>query len=281
MPSLDGSLRLSLGKASAWRDKLHVLFAPAQGPGRLAVIGMFALVCVGIHAGADRLDDRAFVLIHFVDGLLDAVTAGFIRVVWGFFEVSPETIAAHQFAAVDWIDLDDKIREAKHVALLGELIAAFLLALPVLQLGRIEIPQGGLRGALTRSAKDPTLLRWTLPIAIVLAATAGAVAVTSELNAASYGLVFEVSDSKVAASWVARIVGVVTLVSSAWFLGARAFVRAVERADRIARNDTVRMIKPRQRRLRGAWTAVLALPVAFIAFIEGTPLLETVMSLLF
>ena len=50
---------------------VRTLFHPLAEDSILIRLAMFALVSVGLHAGADQIDDKVFLLINAVDGVID------------------------------------------------------------------------------------------------------------------------------------------------------------------------------------------------------------------
>ena len=250
-----------------------VVFTPLRGDGLVVRLGMFALVVVGLHVGADRADDLVFFFVNTVDGLVDAVLGASIRWVGELFGAPPSTLARATYVVEQWIDLDLKVAAAKESALLLELVAAALVALPLL--ARPAAPQSCTpRGTMS----DPTLLSIALPVSVLVASAAGAVVVANEVHVGLHGLVVAAVGPLEPASLLARAIGFVTLVSATWFLGVRAALLAVGRARDRTLADRRDLVSPRRRRTRGLVTTLVAAPLA-LAGIQGVGVISSVKAL--
>jgi hypothetical protein len=279
MPMVVPPLRRSTVPAP-WQRWLRDTLGPLSGRGRWAALGLFALVAIGLHAGADRLDDRVFVLLNLLDGALDALFTAVIRGVGGRLGLEPGRVERGVVAAIEWIDLDAKVKEARRVAILVELASTLALGLPLLFLRGGSPPLGGDRAALRRALRDPTLLRLGLPIAVGLATLAGSFTLGREVFVAVHDALLRLSLPDAIASGLARALGVLVLSGALWFLGARGVAGAVRLADARGERDLSRLVPTRRRRLRGLFVAGCALPVAALAVLEGTPIFETLGALL-
>src|SRR5438132_11530826 len=88
-------------------------------------LGMCALVAVGAHAGADVVGDRVLWIVDKVDAFFDAI-------------FSTWSVTA---PLVDLVGLEQRTLFARGAALLWELCADFLLALPLLGYDEREVSE--------------------------------------------------------------------------------------------------------------------------------------------
>ncbi|MFP2909717.1 hypothetical protein ACLESD_32660, partial [Pyxidicoccus sp. 3LFB2] len=79
-------------------------------------LGLLALVAVGVHSAADTLDDRLLAVVDRVDAAFDSLA--------GRFDVTAPM--------VEWLSLELRTRLARLLALVWELSADLVLALPAL-----------------------------------------------------------------------------------------------------------------------------------------------------
>ena len=260
------------------RPGLAALLDPTAGTTLLAALGMAALVIVGVHVGADRLDDRLFGLLSILDGAADAWSSLMIRWVGGGLDVGAGTIERAVFRVSDLIDLEAKITGSRVLALAVELCADLILVVPLFVARGIG-ERGALLRALIGTLRDPTLLRFVAPLAIAGAALAGLHAGGRELQSGVYTQLRELRLAAGPAAGAARVIGLGGLALMTWYLAVPAWVRAVIRSDRVAARDRAQGASAWARRLRGKWTAAVALPVVVLALIEGTPLIAGLRAL--
>jgi hypothetical protein len=127
--------------------------------------------------------------------------------------------------------------------------------------------------------RDPTLLRWASPAAVALAAFAGGVTLAREIHVRVYDVAYALVSDVEIALFIAKTFGVTALAIAVLVFLPRALLGAVHRADRLAEAD-VRESRPRKRRfLRGMWTALVALPLTFVAVLYSTPVVALVWRL--
>jgi hypothetical protein len=255
----------------------------ARAPGlvRRLIFGaaVFALLVAGVHGGADRLADLLFGALNFADQIADLAFERAIHAVLGALGAETSTIERAADWAMSLVDLPLKLSAAKYAALALELTVDLILLpaalTPALRAGDLS----ELRRALNDSFRDPTLLRFASPLAVGAAAVAGVGAVAREIEAGAYPLAFRAVGALVSpappdralAGALSRGAGLGALALSAAWLTLPAVFRAMIRADRIARNERLTPeIPPRARRLRGLWTALVALPVALLAASESS-----------
>lgn len=245
--------------------------------GRLSVpFGLFAVLAVGLHAGADRVDDRIFVLIHAVDGLVDR--AGSAALTWGLgvFDASPTTVERWTFAFVDAVDLETKDVLSRWGALVLELVAVVLLTAPLLVARR----EGPSPRALARNLRaDPTVLRVVAPLTAGLAAWAGTLVVAAELSGAVHaGL--EAQASGQVTAWATRVVAAALVGLLGVRFGGRAVVRAAAWSDRVGRNMQLKLQSRPRRILKGWALLVLVFPITWLAVFEAVPPFATLRALM-
>ncbi|MGA9521355.1 MAG: hypothetical protein WBV82_07825 [Myxococcaceae bacterium] len=247
-----------IGRVSRPLGHLRFAFMP---------FGLFALIAVGVHAAADTLDDRILWLVDGVDGALDTVLGA-----WSFTE-----------PAVRWIDLEDRVRIARAVALIWELLVDALLALPAF--GYRESFARPLRGfsaflgtappkvrALFRDVvQRPTVLRVTRPLAAGAIALAGACAVARMLQASMYLSTRSwIGDD--AAGIFARLLALAALAGVLITFGLRAVLRNLQHADEIARaHPNEKWFLTAARGLPGS---ALIVPLAIAALLDASPVLS-------
>jgi len=245
----------------------------------LLPLGLFSILAVGLHVGSDRIDDHLFVLFSWLDGFLDGATAFVIRGVFGLFGSDEASIERWTFRAAELIDVDVKSLAARWGALFVELAADFILALPVFFHRGEAIPLAELRTLLEKMFRDPTVLKFSGPLAVLAAGLAGAIAVSRELQVLSHSQLLRFDPNSDLASFIASAIGFLALSLVAWRVLVPLLIGAVRFADRRSNNDVVLSVPARTRRLRGTITALVALPVALLA-LDTTPLLGTLRALL-
>src|SRR5688500_11616619 len=140
-----------LARLSVFLGRFRAFFVP---------FGLFSILAIGIHSGSDHIDDVTYDCLNFIDSLLDDLLAAIIRPVWEFFGSGEMTTQTAIFWAVDLIDLEVKDQIARFIALVVEMLADIMLALPVFLYREREID---IRGILEKTMQDPTILRIVAP----------------------------------------------------------------------------------------------------------------------
>lgn len=233
-------------------------------------VGLFALIAVGVHAAADTLDDRILWLVDRVDAAFDAVVGAWsVTVGW-----------------VRWIDFEDRTRIARAFALVWELAADVVLAVPAFgyreqERGRpaqgftalLGTPARRWREMFADVVRRPTVLRVTRPLATAAVVVAGSCAVARMVQGALYlSARGGVGDSF--AGPLARIVAIGVLVAVLVAFGARGVLRNLQHADAIA------MAEPGLPWLRvfarGAVGSAIVIPLAVAALLDASPILSFV-----
>lgn len=224
-------------------------------------VGLLALVAVGVHAAADRVDDPLRLLLQGADAALDAV--------WGTFSATE--------AWVDAVGERGCTRVARALALGWELAVALLMGLPLL--GYSEEASPGplvdvLRqrwGELARGAlRRPTLLRLARPLAAACFVLAGLVGLGQMLQASLFqGLTGLLGAG--AALFLARVAALGAMAAVAASLGGRAVLRHLQHADAVSERDEGRPVLARV--LHGLPGTVVLLPLAAAALVATAPLL--------
>ena len=215
-------------------------------------LGLFALVAVGIHAAADVVDDRLLRAVEGLDAFFDAILA------------KTDATAAW----VNRIDSRERTLIARALALTWELLADFLLAVPLLA---YDEPEHGerlrLRALLTRLNQQPTPMRVIRPLVTTAFVLAGAYSMSRLVESTAFvGLVGDVATAEVA-SVIARVMGgtamTVVVFSHCW----RAVVRSLEHADAVC-------AKSRHPNWSGLWGTVIGAPLALGLALESEVLLS-------
>jgi hypothetical protein len=230
--------------------------------------GLFALIAVGVHAAADTLDDRILWLVDRADAAFDAVVGG-----WG-----PTA------NWVRWIDLDDRTWIARAFALVWELAADLVLAVPAIgyreqERGRPATGITALLGTPPRRwgemwrdvARRPTVLRVTRPLATAAVALAGSCAVARMVQGALY-LSGRGSIGDSLAGPLARTAAICVLLAVLLAFGARAVLRNLQHADAIAHSEPgvpwLRVFA------KGAAGSAIVIPLAVAALLDASPVLS-------
>jgi hypothetical protein len=245
----------------------------------LLPLGLFAVLAVGLHVGSDKIDDHLFVIISWLDALFDGAAIVVIRAVGGIFTDSAQSIEVWTFKTIEWIDVDVKSELSRIGALVVELLADFVLALPVFFHRSAKVKFSELGTYFKKTFRDPTLLKLAAPVAVLAAGTAGTFAVSRELQVLTHSRLINLHVEPDIANFIASSIGFIALALVVWRVLIPLGIGAIEFADRRANNDTVLSVPPRTRRLRGLFTAFVAMPVALIALF-ATPVLGTLRALL-
>ena len=270
--------------ASRFLAGLRWLFMP---------LGLFALVAVGVHAGADAVDDWLLAVFDWLDGRADRGLAAGLLALGELFGVGGGSIDRWVYRATSLVDLRERALLARWGAVALELWVDFVLAVPLLGYRERQPPEPGLearvellraaRGlaaparedarALLRAAlRDPTLLRVALPLAAAATAVAGASRVASEVQASLFGALAAALPPEIAGPG-ARFAAIFVLGGVLVSLGGRAVAQAFCWAHRRAEEDRREGSSALRRRTRGLARAGVALPVA-LASLAAAPLLS-------
>lgn len=208
----------------------------------LLPLGLCALIAVGVHASADVLADRVLWIVDAVGGFFDAI---FSR--WSV--TAP---------LVEMVGLEQRTFIARGTALLWELSADVLLALPALgyegRSGEGELSLA--RELFNKTFRKPTPIRIVRPLCTAAVSIAGACSVARLVRST---LLFFPA--------LANVCALVTLVLAIVLLVFRATVRAMEHADEVSE------AKKRQATL-GLFTAIVIVPLAVAAVAGASPLLS-------
>jgi hypothetical protein len=200
-------------------------------------LGLCALVAVGAHAAADVVGDRVLWCVDRVDAFFDAIFAS-----WSV--TAP---------LVDLVGLSQRTFFARAVALVWELCADALIAVPLLNYQeRGAAQEWQLARALLR--KKPTPQRLVRPAATLLVAVAGACAVARMVR----GSVQLAAHS----SLLSHLLAAGTLLALLVLLAPRAVFRSLEHADQKGRAVSV-----------GVFGTALLLPL-MLAALFASPLLS-------
>lgn len=223
--------------------------------------GLFALVAVGVHAGADVFDDWvAAALARALAGLSGAVGDGGVLARWlAAFGPREQTLCA------------------RAVALLLELSVDALVAFPLLAYagaGQGLVRDEAWRARWRRLLRRPTPMRYARPALTAIFAFGGAHAVSRLAEATLFvGLVGDVASPEVA-QVLARVGGAVALACVLFSLGWRAVVGALAHADDCCEGAAQRSWAMAWR--AGAWGTLLALPLAVALLSQARALLALV-----
>lgn len=239
--------------------------------------GLFALVAVGIHAGSDRVDDLAYLLYNRIDGVVDRTLAALLAWFGELLSIGPTRIEAWTFTLIELIDLDLKALMARWTALFVELGADLILAMPVFLGRREDHPWSRVWQHLRR---DPTILRVVAPLSAGLAALSGLLVIARETQAGAFGALDRWLPAGAAGAG-ARIAAAGALALVAARLCWPVILAAGRWADLQAEQDVLENRSTARRRRRGWLTALVALPVTYLAAFEATPLWGTLRAIFF
>lgn len=285
-----------ISKVSRWAAHLRWLYMP---------VGLFALIAVGVHAGAAAAHDGVLVGFDWIDGWADRASATFLTAVGALFGAQPATIDRWVMGAVGFVDLHEREVMARWFAVALELAADFVLALPALsyrerraaqlkaevdrqarlaELVRQKlaekhsdarpVPRGDALKVLLHSAvTDPTLLRVCMPVATACAVLAGACRCASEMSAVSFGVFSKVLGAKTAGD-AGQAMGLFVLGAMIVSLGLRAAMQSLWWANRVAETDRKERVGGVKRRLHGWIRMGIAGPLALAAALFGAPVLS-------
>lgn len=232
-------------------------------------LGLLALVAVGVHSAADTLDDRLVAVVDRVDSAFDGLV--------GRWDVTAPM--------VEWVSLELRTRIARGLALVWELAADLVLALPALgyREARAPKPAEAWRAALgteaakpswrvlwTRCLRRPTPMRWLRPLATAGVVLAGGCAVARLIQGTVY-LSWRELMSDGAADMVARGLALGALVGVLATLGWRAVLRNLQHADAACEAQGG----------KGAWRrglvgCAVVVPLALAAVLDASPVLSFV-----
>lgn len=257
---------------------MGVLFRLIAGLGRRVVpLGLFAVIAVGLHAGADVLDDHALVALNIIDGQVDRLGSALLAWAMALVGASPNMIERWTFGFQEFVDMDTRDALARLLALGFELAGDVVLAVPLFWHRHRDRPWRALGQALLR---DPTVLRVVAPLSALFAAWAGVLVIAREVQVVTHAGLEDASWLAPLASPGAGVVGLLVLVLVGWRLGARVVSSAVSWSDHVAERDLERQLSTRRRRLRGWAVALVVFPVAVLAVLEAAPPWSTLRALL-
>ncbi len=223
-------------------------------------LGLLALIAVGVHAAADTLDDRLLAVVDLADAAFDRVV--------GRYGLTA--------SLVDLLSLERRTTLARALALLWELTADGVLALPALGYREelsspvsSHLPQRNTwRAMLSRCLRKPTTLRWIRPLATALVAVAGACTVARLVQGSVY-LSWRELLGDGAADVVARGLALAALGGLLWRLGWRAVLRNLQHADAASE---LHARGPARAFAYGLPGSALVAPLALAAALDASPL---------
>jgi len=243
---------------------LRALLAPSSATRGVAALGMLALLAIGLHAGANELDDHAFVLLSALDRFLDHALLAAIDLLRAADLIDAGNGERYAFAAIDALDFDLLNVAARHVAL-GLELAAWAVLVPAIALAGREPAPVTRRPGLWLAA----------PLAALAAAVAGAAVLGDHVHAAVHSAAVGAGLTRYLATWIARSLAGLALLAALVYLA----LPAASAAERCALRLRARDRELGRRRARGLLAAFVALPVALVALIEGTSLIATLRAL--
>ncbi len=254
-------------------------------------LGVLAVALVGLHRGADRLDDLLLGWLGALDAWFDGAAAAGLGLLGAVAAVPPAASDEWAMQAAELFPLEAHAAVARAAALLVELVAAALLAVPLVVGGpragaaigwdapsslrprmerasATEARQEWLR-RLGRIVADPSLRKLALPVAAVAAALAGAIAAGGELEAQLLGGLARLGLPGLGG--VAQLCGWMAAGLVAVQLAPEALVRAIAFADERGRRARAKGASRFQRLAAGVFVTGIALPLALAGLAHGLP----------
>ncbi|MBI2373180.1 MAG: hypothetical protein HYV07_04210 [Deltaproteobacteria bacterium] len=257
----------------------RVAASDSKGPGvlrrLLLTLGQFSLVAVGLHAGADSLDDLATSALLGLDRGFDSTTTQLFGWLGSSLGYGPRSVERWSELVTGALDADDARRVGRGFALGIELLFALLLSLPVL------FTRNGTRKELVESARglgtDFTVLRLALPSAIVLSSLGGALIISQQagnvLSEAAFG-VYASHELVLSAGFFGALFA---FLGTFLALGLRGAARTAVFAHRRANEDLRTERSSFSRRSRG--TLLLAvIPLAWLGVAETLPIVSEIIA---
>ncbi|MBI4817777.1 MAG: hypothetical protein HY791_16065 [Deltaproteobacteria bacterium] len=239
------------------------------------VIGQFSLVALGLHAGADSLDDVTFSVLAGLDRAVDRLSAALLEWALAGLGYGSRTVAGVTSTLVEYFD-DSSARAAAGIVALGiELLLALALALPVLFARRSTIDE--LREAARGIVHDFTLLRLALPIAILTSSFGGALMVAEQAESLAAEASFALYASHSTAWGFGAFGATCGFFATFLLLGVRGSIRTATYAHRAARADLDLGLPPWRRRARGK-LALLAAPIAVLGAFHSLPIVRDLVA---
>jgi hypothetical protein len=206
-------------------------------------LGLVALVAVGVHAAADRVDDHLLTCIEALDGWADGWLA---RWEW-------------TSSWVHLVESPQRTLAARGLALVWELAVDALVALPLL--GQDEAGSAAWRSL----GRQPTPMRVLRPLETAVFSLGGSYAVARLVESTLFeGLVGDVAPAAVASA-LARAAGLGAMALVLASHGTRAVARALQHADGRCEVE----VSARGRWLAGSLGTALALPLAVALALEA------------
>ena len=233
----------ALDTAARLADRVRWIFLP---------VALCALVAVGVHAAADVAGGEILRVVDWLDAAFDGLVGR-----WRF--TAP---------LVDLVGPSQRVFFARGLALVWELIADALLAVPMLGYDERADEVKRFRELARKAAASPTTLRLVFPLVTGAVALSGSCSVGRLLEGTIHlGLRAPLGFAAAALARGAALAAVLGLVAFiAWRAVVHALVRADQRSDRIPRT--------RARPLTtGLAAAALLLPLA-VAALRAAPLLS-------
>ncbi len=265
-----------LESISRFAGSLRWLFMP---------LGLFATVAVGVHAGADAVDDWLLTAFDWLDGRCDRALAALLLAAGDLFGVEASRIDGWVFGAASVVDLRERALLARWGAVALELGLDAGLALPVLAYRERESTptalqdrarqilagrglagnrREDLRELLRAVLRDPTPMRLLLPPIIALVAIAAASRIASEVQAVTFSSLSLIL-SVATAGTVARFAALLALGGVLVSLGGRATLQALFWAHKRAETAQREGRSTFSRRSAGLVLLAISLPVACAA----------------
>jgi hypothetical protein len=237
-------------------ERLRWLFLP---------LALFSLLCVGIHAAADAMEDRLLWAVDATDALVDGWLSA-----WAFS--SP---------AVEWVGTAQRTAIARAIALVWELGTDIVIALPVLW---YREPPGGadavtdpnlalhklralVETARSRLKRPGAPANVVIPACAVMMVLAGSCAVGRMLQGALY-LSLEPVNATVASA-ISRTLAILVLVGTLLVFGTRAVQQLSIHVELRVSSG-----RPAVALSRSALAMALSVPLAILALIEASPVLS-------
>jgi hypothetical protein len=223
-------------------------------------LGLFALICLGVHFAADTVDDRLLTLVQAADAWLDGLLA------------KGESTAA-------WVDVVGSRQctvLARSIALGWELLVDGAVGLPMLGYfeagpGELRLSRDGWKEQFKRVNQKPTPMRVVRPVVAAIFSVAGAYAIARMLEGSTFVALKGALGDLEGAGLAARVVAFVGMALVLVSFGVRATLRSLQHADLACTKREQQKAGPWR---AGLWGNVLALPLAAAVALEARVLLS-------
>lgn len=218
-------------------------------------LGLFALICLGVHFAADTVDDRLLTLVQAADAWLDGLLAkGESTAAWVDVLGSRQCTVLARSAALGW--------ELGVDAAVGLPMLGYFEAGP----GELQRSRDGWKEHFKRLNQRPTPMRLVRPLVAAIFSLAGAYAIARMLEGSVFFALQGPLGAGAGAGPAARVVAFSAMALVLVSFGLRATLRALQHADLACAQREQQKTGPWR---AGLWGNALALPLAAAVALEA------------